>query len=98
MNGGALFTNLPEENTFSIEAGVFLKKAKIAPILRYEQKTFNQSVNEPKNENRFVAGLNFYPIPGAENNFNIKFWWQRVNLKTGYATNQFTVQMQAFYF
>ncbi len=98
INGGTLFTALPEENTFSMEAGVFIRKAKIAPILRYEQKTFNQTVNVPKNENRFVAGLNFYPYPKAENNFNIKFWWQRVNLQTGYATNEFTVQMHVFYF
>jgi Phosphate-selective porin O and P len=98
IKGGTLIPTLPEENTFSIEAGVFLKKAKIAPIVRYEQKTFNQTINESKNENRFVAGLNYYPIPGFENNFNIKFWWQRVNLKTGYATSQFTVQMQVFYF
>src|SRR5664279_1521048 len=60
INGGKLLTTLPEQNTFSIEAGVFIKKAKIAPILRYEQKTFNQTINEGKNENRFVAGLNFY--------------------------------------
>jgi len=98
INGGTLFTTLPEENTFSIEAGVFIKKAKIAPIVRYEQKTFNQTINEGKNENRFVAGFNFYPYPKAENNFNVKFWWQRVAFKTGYATSQFTVQMQAFYF
>jgi Phosphate-selective porin O and P len=98
INGGTLFTALPQQNTFSIEAGVFIKKAKIAPIVRYEQKTFTQTINEGKNENRYVAGLNFYPRAKAENNFNIKVWWQRLNLKTGYATNEFTVQMQVMYF
>ena len=49
------------------------------------------------------AGLPPHPEPKAENNFNIKVWWQRVELKTGnatagYATNQFTFQMQAYYF
>ena len=98
INGGTLFTTLPEESTFSIEAGVFIKKAKISPIVRYEQKTFNQTINEGKNENRYVAGLNFYPYPKAENNFNIKLWYQRVTPKVGYATNEFTVQMQVMYF
>jgi hypothetical protein len=60
-----------------------------------------------KNENRVAVGLNFYPFPKTPNAFNIKFWWQRVQLKpgaapgqttSGYATNQFTVQMQVYYF
>ncbi len=98
INGGTFIPTLPEENTFSIEGGVFLKQSKIAPILRYEQKTFNQTANEPKNENRFAAGLNFYPYPKFENNFNVKVWWQRVVPKVGFATNEFTIQMQVFYF
>jgi hypothetical protein len=52
----------------------------------------------PKNENRYVGGLNFYPYPKAENNFNIKVWFSRVTPKVGFATNEFTVQMQVFYF
>jgi hypothetical protein len=98
IKGGTFIAALPEENTFSIETGVYVKKARIAPIVRYEQKTFNQTINEGKNESRYVAGLNFYPIPRAENNFNIKFWYQRVTPKVGFSTNEFTIQMQAFYF
>jgi hypothetical protein len=110
LNGGSLIPTLPEESTFSIEGGVFVKNSGIAPILRYEQRTFNQAVNEFKNENRVAVGLNFYPFPKAGNNFNIKVWWQRVIVKctvatspcptgaSNFATDQFTVQMQAFYF
>jgi hypothetical protein len=98
INGGKFVAALPEENTFTAEAGVFLKDLKIAPIVRYEQKAFTQAINAGKNEHRYVAGLNYYPYPKAENNFNIKFWWQRVTPKVGFATNQFTVQMQAYYF
>ena len=98
INGGTFVTSLPQQNTFSVEAGVFIKAAKIAPIVRYEQKTFTQTINEGKNENRYVGGLNFYPYPKAENNFNVKVWYQRVTPKVGYATNEFTVQMQVFYF
>lgn len=109
-NGGTFVTTLPEQNTFQIEAGVFLKKAKLGPMVRYEQKTFNQAANEYRNENRYAVGLNFYPNPKAENNFNLKFWWQRVTVKcavatnpcpdvsSNFATDQFTFQMQAFYF
>jgi hypothetical protein len=98
IDGGTFITSLPQENTFSIEAGVFIKPAKIAPIVRYEQKTFTPTASVPKNENRYVGGLNFYPYPKAENNFNIKVWFSRVTPKVGFATNEFTVQMQVFYF
>jgi hypothetical protein len=96
INGGNTFaTALPEQNTFQIEGGVYLKALKIAPIARYEQKVFTANVNVPKNESRVALGLNYY-ISGQ--NANLKVWWQRVALKTGYATNQFTFQMQAYYF
>ena len=98
IDGGTFITSLPQENTFSAEAGVFIKPAKIAPIVRYEQKTFTPTASVPKNENRYVGGLNFYPYPKAENNFNIKVWFSRVTPKVGFATNEFTVQMQVFYF
>jgi hypothetical protein len=94
-NGRNFITSLPEESTFQIEAGVFLKALKIAPIARYEQKTFTADINTPRNESRVALGLNYY-ISG--HNANLKVWWQRVALKTGYATNQFTFQMQGYYF
>jgi hypothetical protein len=96
INGGNTFAAaLPQQSTFQIEGGVYLKALKIAPIARYEQKTFTADVNAPKNESRVALGLNYY-ISG--HNANLKVWWQRVALKTGYATNQFTFQMQAYYF
>lgn len=110
INGGTFITSLPEESTFQIEGGVYLKPAKIAPIVRYEQKTFSQTANEYRNENRFAVGLNFYPFPKSPHNFNMKVWWQRVSVKcltaanpcpagaSNFATNQFTFQMQAYYF
>jgi hypothetical protein len=112
INGGNTFaTALPQQNLFQIEGGVFLKGLKIAPIARYEQKTFTAAnVNvptAPKNESRVALGLNFYPFPDTPHAFNIKCWWQRVQLTPGaatnqvtpgYPTNQFTVQMQVYYF
>ena len=109
-NGGTFLTSLPEESTFQIEAGAYFKGAKIAPIARYEQKTFTQSINEFKNEFRYAVGLNYYPYAKSESNFNIKIWWQRVTQKcavatapcpassSNFITDQVTIQMQAYYF
>jgi hypothetical protein len=98
INGGKFGPTLPEQNTFTVEMGAYIKAIKLAPLVRYEQKTFTATANVPKNENRYAVGLNFYPYPKAENNLNFKCWWQRVTPKVGFATNQFTVQMQVFYF
>jgi hypothetical protein len=99
INGGkTLGAALPEQNTFQIEGGVFLKDLHFAPIARYEQKEFAASVNTPKNEKRVALGLNFYPFPKTPHALNLKFWWQRVTPKVGFATNQFTAQMQIYYF
>jgi hypothetical protein len=109
-NGGTFITTLPEQSTFQIEAGAYFKKAKIAPIVRYEQKTFTQTINESKNEYRYAFGLNYYPYAKSESNFNIKVWWQRVTVKcassvspcpassSNFITDQVTLQMQAYYF
>ncbi|MGZ5427227.1 MAG: hypothetical protein ACXWE1_08460, partial [Thermoanaerobaculia bacterium] len=111
INGGKTFaTALPQQNTFQIEGGVFLKGLGIAPIARYEQRRFTAPIVNnvtTKNENRVAVGLNYYPFPKTLHAFNIKCWWQRVQLTpgaapnqttSGYATNQFTVQMQVYYF
>jgi hypothetical protein len=97
-NGGTTFTTLPQQNTFTIEGGVYLKALKLAPNARYEQQTFTADIDQPKNQGRVAIGLNYYPIGKAENNFNLKVWWQRVTPKVGFPTNQFTFQMQAYYF
>ncbi|HEX7616029.1 MAG TPA: porin [Thermoanaerobaculia bacterium] len=111
INGGNTFAAaLPQQNTFQIEGGVFLKGLGIGPSARYEQKAFTAPIVNnvtTKDENRVAVGLNFYPFPKTPNAFNVKFWWQRVQLKpgaapnqtkAGYPTNQFTVQMQIYYF
>ena len=111
-DGGTFITTLPQQSTFQIEGGVYLKNAHLAPIVRYEQKTFTQTSAEWQNENRFAVGLNFYPYAKSPHNLNLKVWWQRVNQKckvnpgaaacpggaANFETNQFTFQMQAYYF
>jgi hypothetical protein len=99
INGGTtLGAALPEQNTFQIEGGVFLKNLHFAPIARYEQKSFTANVNVPRNESRVALGLNYYPFPKTPHALNFKFWWQRVSPKVGFTTNQFTAQMQIYYF
>ena len=98
VDGSTFITSLPKEDTFSVEAGVYLKPAFVAPIIRYEERDYSATANKPKNEKRYVGGLNIYPYKKFENNFNIKVWFSRVAPNVGFATNEFTLQMQVFYF
>ena len=98
IDGGKFVTSLPKEDTFSVEGGVFVKAAQMGAALRYEQRDYDADANKPKNEQRWAVGLNFYPYEKFKNNFNVKVWWQRVEPKVGFATNEFTLQMQVFYF
>jgi hypothetical protein len=93
LNGGVTFTALPPENTEQVDLGYYIKALKIAPLVRYEQRIYNGQ--EAKNEARFGAGLNYYPY---KFNFNIKGMWIRVDPKTGPAVNEFTIQLQFYYF
>lgn len=93
ISGGTTFTSLPTQNTLMFEAGYYVKSLKIAPLARYEQRVYNGQ--EARNEARYGVGLNYYPF---KYNFNIKSYWSRIDPKTGPSLNQFTVQLQFYYF
>jgi len=91
--GKTLPTALPKQNTVSIDAGAFFKGSKLGPWARYEQRTY--SANDLKDEKRFLVGLNYY---FAGSNLNLKAGYGRVDPNVGNSTNQFTIQLQAYYF
>lgn len=93
IDGGTTLTTLPKSTTLTVDAGYYFKAVKVAPYLRYEQRTF--SASDAKDEVKYMAGLNWYPYG---NNFNVKGSWGRLEPKYGTSTNQFTVQLQFQYF
>lgn len=94
LDGGATVSSLPKSQIFTADAGLYFKGPKLGPWARYEQRSYSGS-NSSKDEKRWLAGLNIYV---AGNNFNIKLGYGRVNPTTGNSTNQFTIQLQAYYF
>lgn len=93
IDGGTIFTTLPQQNTVQVEGGVYSKALKVGGYVRYEQLNFTAS--DAKNEQRGAVGLNYYPYG---NTFNIKAWYQKVTPRVGPAKNQFTLQFQVYYF
>ncbi len=93
IDGGTTVASLPKEQTYQLEAGVFFKEAKIGPWARWERR--NTPSDGTKTENRYLVGINYY-VYGT--NLNLKAAYGRVEPKVVAGTNQFTLQLQAFYF
>ncbi len=99
-DGGVTFNTaaLFKQDDLYAEAGFFLGGPKIMPFLRYEQQEYSDNVNKGLNRNKYQAGFGYYPY-GA--NFNIKAGFGRTNAPDNpnvASTNQYTVQIQVFYY
>jgi hypothetical protein len=97
-NGGTKFTAIPNQNDYLLEAAYYVHQAKIQPFLKYESQSFVDTVNAAKDINRFGLGANYY-IRGQ----NLKWTCQYLrampqNSATLKAGNEFTVQLQLFYY
>ncbi len=95
FDGGTTFTALPEQRDVAIQAGYYLSGTKVMPFARLEDQNFRATSNNPKDNKRVQVGLAWYP---NGNNFNVKAGATRVDPRAGNKTNQFTVQMQFFYY
>lgn len=98
FNAGA--TALRRQNTLAAQAGVFIASAKVMPFFRYEHQEFTAPGNNLPgsgmiDQSRYQAGIGYYY---KGNNTALKLAYTRVEPKTGTATNQFTIQLQAFYY
>jgi hypothetical protein len=99
-DGGVTFNTaaLFKQNDLYLEAGFFLGGPKILPFIRYEQQKYSDDVNKTLNRTKYQGGLGFYPY-GA--NFNIKAGFGRTDAPDNpnvASTNQYTIQVQVFYF
>jgi len=97
-DGKTKFTTIPEQNDYLVEGGYYVHKAKIQPFTKYEAQAFVTAANASKDINRFGLGANYY-IRGQ----NLKWTCQYLrasprNSTTLKPSNEFTVQLQLFYY
>lgn len=101
FEGGNDFPALAKQDNIYSNAGYYFNAVKIQPFIRYERLNFNNDSDKSKNQQRYVAGLNYY-VSGL----NLKFTaaWERIVPKVQATTaaikntNHFVVQLQALYF
>lgn len=99
-DGGVTFNTaaLFKQDDLYVEAGFFLGGPKIMPFIRYEQQSYSADVNKGLNRTFYQGGLGYYPYGS---NFNIKAGFTRKDAPDNpnvASTNQYTVQVQVFYY
>lgn len=97
FDGGTGFfaTPLPEQDDVTAQVGYYLASTKVMPWIRYEHQDFKQAASDPNDNNRWQAGLTWYP---NGHNFNVKGAYSHVAPRVGNSTNEYTVQLQFFYY
>ena len=101
FEGGNDFPTLAKQNDIYSEAGYYFDIVKLQPFVRYEKLNFSNESDKTKNQQRYMAGLNYY-VYGQ--NLKITAAWERIVPKVQATTaaikntNHFVVQIQALYF
>lgn len=92
-DGGSFLVALPKQDVLYGEAGYYWSKAKLMPYGTWTRKDL--AGTDAGDETRWSVGLGLFP---AGHNFNLKAAYGRVDPKVGKSADQYTIQMQAFYF
>jgi phosphate-selective porin O/P len=93
FDGGETLTALPKQHNVLVELGYLFSALKLTPVFQFTSRdAVSASAGD---ETRWSAGLNYW---WAGHNANIKSAYSRIS-PTGTTTqNEFTVQLQLFYF
>jgi hypothetical protein len=92
-DGGQTFPTVAEQTAIFAEAGLYFKPARLMPFVKFETQNFDAAA--ANDIARYQAGITYY-ISG--HNANLKVAYSRLNPDVGDASNQFTTQLQVFYY
>ena len=94
---GGTYIALARQNDDVIELGYYLAALKLQPFFKVEDQKLNPSASPSKDQNRVGGGVTYY-VYGQ----NLKFTGQVLHVKPKNnalnATNEFTIQLQMWYY
>ncbi|MGD0365737.1 MAG: hypothetical protein ABSC93_33045, partial [Bryobacteraceae bacterium] len=95
---GRTMVEIPDQNNYVVEGAYYLHKYKVQPFAKFETQNFVTGVEGIHDINRWGSGLNYY-IHAQ----NLKWTFQYLralpqNGSTIRPSNEFTMQLQVFYF
>jgi hypothetical protein len=96
-DGGKFLTAIPKQNDYLVELDYYMAPVKTQPFIKFEDQKFSATSNPSKDVTRLGAGLNYY-VSGQ--NLKLTGQYLRIKPKNGAirASNEFTVQMQVWYY
>ena len=92
-DGGDFLRTLPKQDVIYAEAGYYFKSVKLLPFATYGSK--DVAGTDVGDESRWSVGLGYMALG---HNLNLKAAYGRIEPKGKASQDQFTVQLQAFYF
>lgn len=93
FDGDDTFVTLPRQNVVLVEVGYFLRDLKLTPVFQFTRRgVVDTTVGD---ETRWSIGANYW---WAGHNANIKGAFGRIDPRGLAEQNEFTVQLQLFYF
>ena len=93
IDGETTFTTLPEQKVMFVEAGFLIHALKLTPVLQFTKREVAHAPDG--DETRWNVGLNYW---WAGHNANLKAAYGRIDPRGLKEQNQFTVQLQLFYY
>ena len=93
FDGGSRLTTLPKQNDVLVEAGYLINALKLTPLLQFARR--DVVGGSAGNDTITSVGANYW---WAGLNANIKAAYTRISPNGLQKQNEFTVQLQAFYF
>jgi hypothetical protein len=92
-DGGQTLPTLAKQTAIFAEAGLYIKPMRLMPFAKYETRDFDAAATP--DEVRYQVGLTYYRFG---HNANLKVAYSRIDPDVGNASNQFTTQLQVFYY
>jgi hypothetical protein len=94
FNGGTTFlTLLPKQDDVLLEVGYFVRRLKLTPVVQFTNRSIVDT--DVGDESRWSVGVNYW---WAGHNANIKTAYMRIDPRGLAKQNEFTIQLQLFYF
>jgi hypothetical protein len=93
FDGGTALRTIPRENVVLVELGYFLRALKLTPVFQFTKLDIDHAT--VGDVTRWSIGGNYW---WARHNTNVKAAYSRIDPRTLASQNEFTIQLQFFYF
>jgi hypothetical protein len=96
-NGEQKFLTIPEQNDYLLEAAYYIHQAKVQPFAKFDSQNFVADENSAKDISRYGAGANYY-IRGQNLKWTVQYQKALPRNSPLKPSNEFSVQLQVFYY